>query len=162
MRLTILAASLLVAAQSAAAESGPLMVWFDGTASSTSDKLAILCADRGAAVVEQDDRHVLCQREISGGKGVLAQALLGNSRSTSPQLMIRFAILRDREYLRVQASQWIEVQMSGGQTRRTELNANKNRTDLENLLLRIGAHSNPPSALFGDPPRAPSGEPAKQ
>jgi hypothetical protein len=109
-------------------------------------------------VVEQDDRHLLCQREVSGGRGILAQALLGNSYSTEPQLMIRFAILRDGKSVRVQASQWVELQMAGGQTRRTPLDGRKQRLELENVLIAAGAHNVPPH-LLEEPTPAPTPPP---
>lgn len=158
MRLIIAALGALIAVP-AAAQSGPVTVWFAEAGAAVSDKLAILCADRNAAVVEQDDRHVVCQREVKGGKGLLGQALLGNSYSTAPQLMIRFAILRDRDASRVQASQWVELQMAGGQTRRTDVDGKKNRADLENLLIGIGAHNVPPSALQDEEPKAEASTP---
>lgn len=145
----ILGASIVIAvslaSSSAHAASGPVVVWFTDQAADVSDKLAILCADHNASVVEQDDRHLLCQREVTGGKGILAQALLGNSSSTSPQLNIRFSIIRDGKAVRVQASQWIELQMAMGQTRRTDMNSGKGATQLEDALIAAGAHNYPPS-----------------
>ncbi|WP_052742584.1 hypothetical protein [Sphingomonas sp. Ag1] len=136
----------LLLASPATAE-GPLTVWFKEEPSAVSDKLANLCADRNAAVVEQDDRHVLCQREVSGGKGILAQALLGNSYSTSPVLNVRFSILKDRGAARVQASQWVELQMAMGQTRRTPVDGRKADARLEQSLVAAGGHNVHPSTL---------------
>jgi hypothetical protein len=146
----IVAALAMMPAAGMAAE-GPITVWFSDEPANVSDKLANLCADRSAAVVEQDERHVLCQREISGKQGVLAQYLMGNRYSTKPQLMIRFAILRDRKIARVQASQWIEVETAGGQTRRNELNDDKQREQLESTLIAAGAHNVPPELLENSP-----------
>ncbi|MDX5984677.1 hypothetical protein [Sphingomonas echinoides] len=141
-----------------AADRGPVQVWFTGEPAEVSDKLANLCADRQAAVVEQDEHHVLCQREVSGAKGIFAQVLLGNSYSTSPQLNIRFALLRDRKSVRVQASQWIELQMAGGQTRRTPLNNREQEDQLLNLLVGLGADENAPMAQWL-PPATPDQNP---
>ena len=157
--MSAMGAAAMVSAGPALAETGPVTVWFDGEAPAVSDRLAILCADRNAAVVEQDDRHLLCQREVSGAKGIVAQAMLGNSYSTEPQLMIRFALLRDGKAIRVQASQWIELQMAGGQTRRTALDARKQRQELENVLIGAGAHNVPPH-LLDEPAAAPTPPPA--
>jgi hypothetical protein len=145
-RITLGGAALAIASPVAAQE-GPVVVWFGDPPAAVSDKLAILCADTSASVVEQDDRHVLCQRQVTGGKGILAQALLGNSYSTSPQMMVRFQILRDGTAARVQASQWIELQMAGGQTRRNDLNDRKARASLEEALLNAGGHNAPPDLL---------------
>ncbi|MET4664941.1 hypothetical protein ABIC17_001851 [Sphingomonas sp. PvP056] len=153
MRFSIGCAVALCAAGSASAQSGPVTMWFYETPATVSDKLALLCSDRSASVVEQDERHLLCQRPVTGGKGILAQAVLGNSYSTSPQLMIRFAILKDRSASRVQASQWIEVQMASGQVRRTELNDRKQREELGNVLAAAGAHDLPPDMPAVTPPQ---------
>ena len=131
-------------ASAASAQEGPVTVWFKMKSPDLSDKLAIICADKSASIVEQDDRHVLCQKEVTGGKGILAQALLGNSYSTTPQLMVRFTILKDGEFSRVQASQWIELQMAGGQTRQNEINGQKQRRALEDTLVNAGGHTAPP------------------
>lgn len=147
MRWKLFLATLALMPATAQADTGPVTVWFTEDMQTVSDKLGILCADRNAAVVEQDDRHVLCQRAVSGGKGILAQTMLGNSSSTSPQLMIRFQILRDGKAARVQASQWIELQSAGGQTRRTELNGSKQRAELEDTLISAGAHNAPASLV---------------
>lgn len=138
---------LLALLASPAAAEGPITVWFQEEPSAVSDKLANLCADRNAAVVEQDDRHVLCQREESGGKGILAQALLGNSYSTSPVLNVRFSILKDRGTARVQASQWVELQMAMGQTRRTPVDGRKADAQLEQSLVAVGGHNVHPNSL---------------
>ncbi len=143
----IIIAALALWAPPALAQAGPVTVWFTEQPQAVSDRLALLCADRNAAVIEQDERHVLCQREVTGGRGILAQAFIGNGSSTSPQLMIRFAILRDGKAARVQASQWVELQMAGGQTRRSDLNDRKQRASLEDLLTGAGGHNVPPEAL---------------
>jgi hypothetical protein len=131
-------------------------MWFYESPPAVSDKLALLCSDRSASVVEQDDRHILCQRPVTGGKGILAQAMLGNSSSTSPQLMIRFSVLKDRNVSRVQASQWIEVQMAGGQVRRTDLNGRKQQEEMSNVLASVGGHDLPPEVPAINPPQTDS------
>jgi len=143
MRLTLLVVSVLccVAVPIRAAERPPTVVWFEKSLTDTSDVLANLCVDRSAAVVEQDDRHVVCQKEVRGLRGALAQALIGNSYSTSPVLIIRFSILRDGPFARVQASQWLETQMAFGQVRKAELNSAKQSSELMSVLLSTGAHN---------------------
>lgn len=125
-----------------ALQGDPVVVWFSGTGAEVSDKLALKCADLGATVVEQDDRHVLCQRESNS---VAAQYLFGGRGSTSPMLTVRFAILKDGKDLRVQAVQWIEVGSALGQTRRTFLDSNKHQISLRGHLHNAGAHDYPPS-----------------
>lgn len=151
MKLNVALLALVAIAAPAAAQDGPVVVWFAEPAAEVSDKLAILCADRNATVIEQDDRHVLCQREVSGARSVLGQALLGGSSATPPQLMVRFSILRDGQASRVQASQYVELQMAGGQTRRTDLKDRKQRVQLEETLITAGGHNAPPDELAAPP-----------
>ncbi len=148
------AALILSPFPAAAADKGPVQVWFAEDAATVSDKLALLCADRNATIVEQDERHVLCQREERGAKGVLAQYIYGSRGSTAPQLTIRFSILRDGKNVRVQATQWFEVQSAFGQTRRNPLDDRKQSAQLENLLIGIGGHNVPPELI--EPPIAPA------
>lgn len=150
MKIVLASIAILFSASAFAAD-GPVTVWFQEQGPAVSDRLALLCADFGGEVTDQDDRHVLCRKPMTGGKGILAQALLGNRYSTSPDMMVRFTILKDGSATRVQASQWIEIQMAGGQTRRNDLNGQKQRSDLENALIGVGAHNAPPELLPDTP-----------
>lgn len=150
MRIALAAIAIFIST-AASAEDGPVTVWFDEQGPAVSDKLALLCANFGGEVADQDDRHVLCRKPMTGGKGILAQALLGNRYSTSPDMMVRFTILKDGSATRVQASQWVELQMAGGQTRRNDLNGQKQRSDIENALIGIGAHNASPELLNDNP-----------
>lgn len=151
MKKILTAAAILLMATPAAAEDAPVVLWFTDTLQDVSDKLANLCVDRQSAVVEQDERHVLCQKEVSGAQGVLAQALLGNSYSTSPIYNVRFSLLRDGDLVRVQASQWIELQMAMGQVRRTPLNNKKQRENIVSLLIAKGGSETRPSSTTSEP-----------
>lgn len=56
----------------------------------------------------------------------------------------------------MQVAQWVELQMAGGQTRRTELNSRKQQVDLENVLIAAGAHNIHPADLSGTQPAEPT------
>lgn len=70
--------------------------------------------------------------------GILAQALIGNSRSTTPELKIRFGLIRSGKYIRVQATQWIETQMAFGQVQRQQLDGRKQIQSLRDALGSLG------------------------
>lgn len=122
---------------------GPVNMWFYGPAAEASDKLALTCADREATVVEQDDRHVLCEREQAS---VAARFAFSGKGGTTPMLKIRFTLLRDGKDTRIQAAQWIEVQSASGQERRSELDSAKYDGAMRDLLHGIGAHDFPSSS----------------
>lgn len=91
------------------------IVYFPTTVINVSERIAGLCLDRNSIVIEQTQSHVLCSRSTDELQGAVAQALIGNSYSTPPELRFRSAIVRSEQYTRVQASQWIETQMAFGQ-----------------------------------------------
>lgn len=133
-----------LAASAAWAQSPTVTVWFLEPAGQVSDKLALTCADREATVLEQDDRHVLCSRPMTG---IAAGYAFGVGRgSSTPDLFIRFTLLRDGKSVRVQASQWVENQSALGQFRKTDLNGTKQRQSLEDILIAAGGHNYPPDA----------------
>ncbi len=59
------------------------------------DRVASGCADRGLYVTNQTSAHVMCERTMDDLGGVFAQALLGNSYSTTPQMKVRFSAFSD-------------------------------------------------------------------
>lgn len=136
------ATCIIMASATAAFAGGPLSMWFYGSATEASDKLSLSCADRNAVVVEQDDRHVLCQREAGG---LTARYLFSGRSGTTPMLNIRFALLRDGQDTRIQASQWIEVQNGAGQVQRSPLDSAKYDAAMREVLHGIGAHDLPSS-----------------
>jgi hypothetical protein len=87
--------------------------------------------------------HVLCGKMMSGFKGALAQVLIGNSYSTTPELKARFQAVAVPTGTRVQVVQWVETQMAFGQIRRQELNGSKAFNDAMALLGNLGGTSTP-------------------
>lgn len=152
--LGVAAASLLVTTPAFAAES-PVSVWFDKPVEEVSAILGNLCADRNGIVIEQDNYHLLCSRTENGFKGALAQALLGNSSSTTPEVKVRFSFIRQPNSVRVVASQWIETQMAFGQVRRSELNGRRNNQNMIDMLTGLGATTVPPAPPAAAPATVP-------
>lgn len=138
LRLTIYASCMLLP-DLAAAQTPSVTVWFREKQAEVSDKLALLCADNQATVVEQDDRHVLCSRPV---KGLAATFAFGMGRGASvPQLMVRFNLLKDKTAVRVQAAQWVQNEGPFGQARRRDLTDQKSNASLEEKLLNAGGHN---------------------
>ena len=131
-----LAASVLISPLAEA--KGPTVAYFAGPPTATSDSIANMCITRGDMVVEQDDRHVLCQREMSGMSGVFAHLLIGNSYSTPPQVFMRYAINKWQDQVIVQATAWMETQMAFGQTRRQPMDGKKPSSQLLSLMQWAG------------------------
>lgn len=102
------------------------------------------CDSRGLHVVEANDNAVVCGKTMSGGEAVLAQFLIGNSYSTTPQQKIRFTIYQLGTGTKVSARQWIETQMAFGQVRAQELNSNQQFNDLQSFLYSIGGDGGGP------------------
>ena len=97
------------------------------------------CSSRGILVQEASGNQVVCGKTMTGGDAVLAQMLVGNSYSTTPERKIRFVIYQVGADVRVTAQQWIESQMAFGQVRRQELSANNQRNDIQQFLFNLGA-----------------------
>lgn len=106
-------------------------------------KIMESCTNRGALVQEATGNQVLCGMTMSGGDGMMAQLLLGNSYSTTPERKARFTIIQTGPNVRVSAQQWIETQMAFGQIKRAELNSPNHRNDMQRLLAEIAATSQP-------------------
>lgn len=98
------------------------------------DRIASGCADRGLYVTSQTRTHVMCERTMDDLGGVFAQALLGNSYSTTPQMRVRFSAFQAGEKVRVQAHPWIETQMALGQIQRADIRTGKTASDIQTFL----------------------------
>lgn len=133
----------LLAITAASAAEGPTDAYFAEEPNAVSARLADMCMDRQYLVVEQDEHHVLCSKETSGLKGILAQVLIGNAYSTTPVIKMRFALARGRANTRVQASGWIETQMAFGQMRQIPLDGRKQQGELMAALISAGGSEFP-------------------
>tara|TARA_R110002110_G_scaffold410574_1_gene634189 strand:+ start:72 stop:569 length:498 start_codon:yes stop_codon:yes gene_type:complete len=98
------------------------------------DRIASGCADRGLYVTSQTGTHVMCERTMDDLGGVFAQALLGNSYSTTPQMRVRFSAFQAGNQVRVQAHPWVETQMALGQIQRADIRTGKTASDIQTFL----------------------------
>lgn len=129
------------------ASSPPLVpqVYFTGSPAVASSTLAAMCMDRKYSVLNSDEHQVLCGKEVEGLKGMLAQALLGNAYSTTPQQLVRFQMIPWGAGTRVQFSLWIETQMAMGQVQRAPLDSRKTVQGILSVLYAHGATEVPTS-----------------
>ena len=102
-------------------------------------KLIDGCSSKGILVQETNGNQVVCGKTMEGGDAVLAQMIVGNSYSTTPERKIRFVIYQSGTDVRVTAQQWMESQMAFGQIRRQELNSNNQKNNVQQLLFSLGA-----------------------
>lgn len=111
----------------------------------TSDKTQVLdriangCADKGLYVTGQSGTNVMCERTMDDLGGVFAQALLGNSYSTTPQMKVRFSAFQTGDKVRVQAHPWIETQMALGQTNRADIKSGQTVSEIQEFLTMLAA-----------------------
>ena len=136
--------SLALASPSHAAD-GPITAWFAGSSEEVSATLANMCAEHNSMVIEQDAYHLVCSRQDSSLKGTLAQVLIGNSYSTTPELKVRFSLLKQGVNTKVLASQWIETVMAFGQVRTVPLTSVKHSAALRDAMMAAGGSYDPPS-----------------
>jgi len=166
MRSTlVLAAMALASIPSMAAAKPPVIAYFDMPSEDVVSRLARACVDREVMVTQQSTTTVQCEQEVSGFKGMLAQVLIGNSYSTTPNQVIRFSISKSETFTIVQASAWMETQMAFGQVRRAPLDSKKNRRGIFDYLRSAGGTSypqpRPKRAPLVEAGAEPQGEPAE-
>lgn len=102
------------------------------------EKIIQGCDNRGAVILESSDNSVVCEKTMTGGDAVLAQVLIGNSYSTTPQQKVRFTVYPVGKSVKVSARQWVETQMAFGQIRQQELNSNAQFNDMQFFLNSLG------------------------
>lgn len=90
----------------------------------------VFCNNSGGSLDQETERMVVCSREKTDGEGLMFQALIGNSYSTTPLIKIKFTFTEKDGVTKVWASQSMETQMAMGQLKKIELNGGKavNRT----------------------------------
>lgn len=145
------ALSILVAAAAAGvgapslAGDGPISMWFAAPPEEVAGLIVNMCAEHEAVVTEQDAYHVICSRQDNSLKGSLAQALIGNSYSTTPELKVRLSLVRQGANTKVIASQWIETVMAFGQVRTSPVTGVKQTAALRDALRSAGGDEVAPS-----------------
>jgi hypothetical protein len=97
------------------------------------------CTSGGIPVIDAGGNQVLCGKTMTGGDAVLAQLLVGNSYSTTPERKLKFMIFQSGGDVRVTAQQWVETQMAFGQMRRQELRSNNQNNEIQQFLQNLGA-----------------------
>ena len=144
MKLAWTSLAVVLVATSAQAANDPVMAYYPNDGTEISAILANICTQRGILITEPSATHVVCSKEMSGLSGAFAQAMVGNSYSTTPNQIVRFSITKVAGYWSVQAAQWIETQMAFGQVRRVQLDSKKQKQSLLSALLGVGFSMTPP------------------
>lgn len=146
---------LAIAAAPSFAGDGPISMWFAQPPEEVSGMLVNMCAEHNSTVIEQDSYHVVCSRQDNSLKGALAQVMIGNAYSTTPELKVRLNLVRQGANTKVIASQWIETVMAFGQVRTSPVTGVKQTAALREALRTAGGDEVAPSsgAAFtaGDP-----------
>ncbi len=104
--------------------------------------------DRGLVMQSQSRNSVVFTRVMEGSSGWMAQALLGNSYSTTPEAEFRYILTNVSGGVRVVAHMSISTQMAFGQVQRQSMNHNNQWfNDIYGFLnqLPIGNSSRQPS-----------------
>ena len=101
------------------------------------NKLMAECDERGY-IADSSESSVTCQRTMTGGSAIIAQTLIGNSHSTTPEYVIKFNVYQKNTSVKVTARQWIETQMAFGQIQRQEVNSGQNFNFTQQMLYNIG------------------------
>ena len=107
-------------------------------APAVQSKLATACLDRKHLLVRSEATQVVCQIRLNDAQSMGAQLALGNAYSTPPVNIVRFVIVPTDPGVRVQAHQWLETQMPGGQGRAAPLTGGKATRDLQAALIAMG------------------------
>ncbi|MDY7117148.1 hypothetical protein RAN53_12405 [Halomonas sp. SSL-5] len=88
------------------------------------DKIVSRCLDRGFSIETSTETQVVCRQRIDGAAGIMTWAMIGNSYSTQPDVVLRFTIANSEGAYRVVAQPHAETQMAMGQMRRMDLKEN--------------------------------------
>lgn len=145
-KLIILISCLILAACAAPQElikqtsSGyPEGVFLNSNVDAVRSKIIDGCSSKGNLVQEATGNQVICGKTLEGGEAVLGRLIVGNSYSTTPENKVRFIIYQLGADVKVTAQQWLESQMAFGQTRKEELNDNKQKNRIQQFLFSLGA-----------------------
>lgn len=97
------------------------------------NEIVLVCAQRGMEV-ETSSHAVTCGRREEGGRGILAQALVGNAYSQTPMTKVRFTLAETNGGVFVVADPWLEMTMGFGEIKRIPITNNAFRNDLQSGL----------------------------
>jgi len=98
-------------------------------------KIIERCSMSGLQVEERGTNTIVCSKTLTGGDAVMAQMLIGNSYSTTPEHKVSFLITqRNNDVFVMTNNIWIQTQMALGQIKTQELNNNKQYNDIQAFL----------------------------
>ncbi len=99
-------------------------------------KIIERCAIKGSQVEERGTNTIICTKMLDNGDAILAQMLVGNSYSSTPEQKLSFVVTqRNNDVFVIINSMWIESQMAFGRINRVELmDDHKNLNNLQSSL----------------------------
>lgn len=121
-----------------ATASGRPEAYFSTIPDTTSSKIAAGCMNIRGTVHQSTPNMVVCEMPMGMGQQIVAQALMGNSYSTTPQEFIRFNIIPTAKGSRVQAQGWIETTMAFGQKQTTDISSGRAGSQIQQFLYGLG------------------------
>lgn len=95
------------------------------TVQNIRDELALRCTSTGAAV-ESSEYSITCSKRNESGRGVMAQAMLGNACSDTPLERIEFTTVQTGSDVFVTARGWMQIKKCFGDTELIAYDKNNN------------------------------------
>ncbi len=95
------------------------------------------CLNEGWQIKDQGS-VLICWNEMEVMKAAFAQALIGNSYSTTPTINREMVITKSGNDVTVVGAQvWMETQMAFGQLQKQNIVSNESKNDFYNFLMRV-------------------------
>ncbi len=111
--------------------SGKAEATFEGvTVDEVRNNITLACAQAGKEIVT-DTHSVTCSQLDKGGRGNMAQFLLGNGYSGTPYERVKFTFAATPNGVFVVADPWLEMTMGFGEKKIIPINNNAMRNELQ-------------------------------
>jgi len=101
----------------------PEAVFSGISAQKLANKIAARCVEKGDFIITSSASQVKCERRMTEENINWAKAYIGNPYADDIHHYIVYNIVKGNGTTRVQARQWIQLQMPYGQTKRREMNS---------------------------------------
>lgn len=116
----------------------PEAVFSGISAQKLADKLAMSCVSVGNLVVNQTQTQVKCDTSMSDAQIRWAKAYVGNQYASDIHQYIQYNLTKMDGQVRVQAREWIQLQMPYGQIKKSDFTKPELTNPLQELLYEMG------------------------
>ena len=116
----------------------PEAVFSGISAQKLADKLAMRCVSSGDLIVNHTQTQVKCETKMNEAQIRWAKAYVGNQYSSDIHQYIQFNLTDFAGSVRVQAREWIQLQMPYGQIRSSDFTEPKVTNPLQKFLYKMG------------------------